>query len=403
MARSNRSEEEVELRSLRRDLEENFRPIFDKHEGEGVGVGDLRRELEEEGLLEHIPKRRMDELLTTADRDSDQQITYREFVNMMTYDLTAEERKPFRRVMRAAIADIVPRRMREDFLANYTCCPPPLFIPIITALEIAVFAYYVIDLETNHNIITDSTSGVAMYSPLVYKPSRRFEAWRFLSYMFMHQGYMHIIFNMIFQILFGLSLEIVHKWWRVGIVYVLGSVLGGLAHSVTDMNVGLVGASGGVYALLGAHCAAIIINWREMNYKCMDPDEIEDNVACGLSRILLSAPVRLLIILILVIPDTSLAVYRRITAPEGSKVGVSAHIAGFAGGMFLGIAVLKNVNQLSWERRLSFCTLIGFIIILIFCCSFNVIYDGYPEMNWCGWKDEVTSYKGIDCSHYTYT
>ena len=34
---------------------------------------------------------------------------------------------------------------------------------------------------------------------------------------------------------------------------------GGLAHSVTDHSVGLVGASGGVYALLGAHCAAIII------------------------------------------------------------------------------------------------------------------------------------------------
>ena len=74
-------------------------------------------------------------------------------------------------------------------------------------------------------------------------------------------------------------------------------------------------------------------NWREMNYKCMDPDEIEDNVCCGMSRILLSAPVRLAIILILVVPDTALAIYRRISAPDEFKVGVTAHIGGFMAGM----------------------------------------------------------------------
>ena len=54
----------------------------------------------------------------------------------MTHELTAEERRPFKRVMRAAIADLVPRRMREDFLANYNCCPPPIFIPLISAIEV---------------------------------------------------------------------------------------------------------------------------------------------------------------------------------------------------------------------------------------------------------------------------
>lgn len=36
-----------------------------------------------------------------------------------------------------------------------------------------------------------------------------------------------------------------------------------------------------------------------MNYKCLDPEEMQDNVCCGISRVLLSAPVRLAIILIL--------------------------------------------------------------------------------------------------------
>ena len=54
----------------------------------------------------------------------------------MTHDMTAEERKPLKRLIRSAIADIVPRRQREDFLANYNCMPPPLFIPIMSAVEV---------------------------------------------------------------------------------------------------------------------------------------------------------------------------------------------------------------------------------------------------------------------------
>ena len=38
--------------------------------------------------------------------------------------------------------------------------------------------------------------------------------------------YMHILFNMIFQLVFGLPLEIVHKAWRVALVYLLGVIAG---------------------------------------------------------------------------------------------------------------------------------------------------------------------------------
>ena len=38
--------------------------------------------------------------------------------------------------------------------------------------------------------------------------------------------YMHLIFNLIFQLLLGIPLEMVHKWWRMGIVYSLGVIAG---------------------------------------------------------------------------------------------------------------------------------------------------------------------------------
>ncbi|GFS08643.1 rhomboid-like protein [Elysia marginata] len=319
------TDEEIELRQLHIELENNFKPIFEKHGREGLALGELRTELEEEGLLEHIRRSRMEELLALADKNHDQNITYREFYRMMTHELTAEERRPFKRVMRAAIADLVPRRLREDFLANYNCCPPPLFIPLISALEIGIFIYYVFDLK-DEGIETTATSGVPIHSPLVYNPRRRYEVWRFASYMFIHQGYMHIVSNMVFQFAFGLSLEIVHKWWRVGLVYVLGATA-----ELAGDELSLHGPSG----------------------------------ARGQF-----------------VPDTAIAVYRRITEPDEFKVGVSAHIGGFVAGLFMGVLILRNIKRHSWEKTLGWSMLALFLAFVAFCSLFNVFYPGYPDTDW---------------------
>ena len=39
-------------------------------------------------------------------------------------------------------------------------------------------------------------------------------------------SYMHLISNMVFQLLIGLPLEMVHKFYRVGFVYTLGVIAG---------------------------------------------------------------------------------------------------------------------------------------------------------------------------------
>lgn len=57
----------------------------------------------------------------------------------------------------------------------------------------------------------------------------------------------------------GIPLEMVHGWWRVSLLYFLGVIAGSLTTSVTDPWVRLAGASGGVYCLLTAHIATIIM------------------------------------------------------------------------------------------------------------------------------------------------
>ncbi len=45
---------------------------------------------------------------------------------------------------------------------------------------------------------------------------------------------MHIVMNLLIQLLLGIPLEMVHKGWRIMLVYILGALYGGLAHSVID-------------------------------------------------------------------------------------------------------------------------------------------------------------------------
>ncbi|ERL87881.1 hypothetical protein D910_05269, partial [Dendroctonus ponderosae] len=136
---------------------------------------------------------------------------------------------------------------------QYTCCPPPLAILLITLLELA---FFIVDESTEDPAVGEIGKTAQVF---MYEPSKRHEAWRFLTYMFVHIGYLHIIVNLVIQLVLGVPLEMVHKWWRVLLLYFAGVIAGSLATSITDPRVRLAGASGGVYCLLTAHIATIIM------------------------------------------------------------------------------------------------------------------------------------------------
>lgn len=70
---------------------------------------------------------------------------------------------------------------------------------------------------------------------------------------------MHLIVNLSVQILLGVPLEMVHKWWRILVIYFAGIISGSLLTSISDPSVYLAGASGGVYAIMTAHIATIVM------------------------------------------------------------------------------------------------------------------------------------------------
>jgi membrane associated rhomboid family serine protease len=78
-----------------------------------------------------------------------------------------------------------------------------------------------------------------------------------ITSMYMHVDVIHLIFNMIFLIIIGLSLEEKIGTKRFGIIYYLAGVIAAITYSFTTgllrPEVIVMGASGGLYGILGAY------------------------------------------------------------------------------------------------------------------------------------------------------
>ena len=69
---------------------------------------------------------------------------------------------------------------------------------------------------------------------------------------------MHLVNNLLVQIVLGVLLEMVHRW-RIILIYLAGVAAGALANSLFLPTYYLAGASGGVYAVEYAHLSNVIL------------------------------------------------------------------------------------------------------------------------------------------------
>uniref|UniRef100_UPI00358DFECA rhomboid-related protein 2 n=1 Tax=Myxine glutinosa TaxID=7769 RepID=UPI00358DFECA len=235
------------------------------------------------------------------------------------------------------------------YLERANCLPPPIFIIIISIVELGVFTYYAIWKPQKQWITLDN--GV-WNSPFIYRPDLRQEAWRFVSYMLVHAGVQHILNNVVVQLVLGLALELVHKGHRVAIVYLSGVIAGSLGSSIFDPEVALVGASGGVYALIGGYFTNVLVNFDQMKP--------------------LFRAIRIAFISVMVISDVSLAIYRRYIIKDlAERVSFVAHIAGGLAGLSMGYVVFSSYDkELLKDPRFWMC-----IVVYIACALVAVAYN----------------------------
>ncbi|KAM9309387.1 LOW QUALITY PROTEIN: rhomboid-related protein 2 [Pholidichthys leucotaenia] len=243
---------------------------------------------------------------------------------------------------------MLPEDLRSTYLERANCCPPPIFIILISIVELGLFIYYAVWKPQKQWVTLEE--GI-WKSPLTYKPDHRQEAWRFISYMFVHAGVEHIVGNLFMQLLLGIPLELVHKGFEVGMVYLAGVIAGSLASSIFDPLSALVGASGGVYALIGGYFMNAVVNFREM--------------------IPLLGVFRILTIVVIVGVDFGFAIYRRFVSDEdGIKVSFVAHF-GVVAGMTLATLFSDYNKKLLKDPRFWLC-IVGFIIFIIFAALYNI-------------------------------
>lgn len=89
----------------------------------------------------------------------------------------------------------------------------------------------------------------------------RGEAWRLLSYAWLHGDWMHIGFNGLVVYRIGSSLERVFGGSRFMVLYVLSALGGGLAGQFVLGDIGITtGASGAIWGLLGADAVLVLRN-----------------------------------------------------------------------------------------------------------------------------------------------
>lgn len=173
--------------------------------------------------------------------------------------------------------------------------------------------------------VTGGELGVVYRSLALYVEdvTRRFQIWRLFTFSYLHdqQELFHILFNMIGLYFLGVMLE--NRWGSlktflfytagslVGVfLYLLLSIIGWLPSGIAGRQVSLVGASGGVLAMMGA-CAALFPSVR-------------------IILVFFPVPIRLACVIFVLIYTWNLA-------HQGYNAGGDAcHLAGLAFGIYFG-------------------------------------------------------------------
>ena len=125
------------------------------------------------------------------------------------------------------------------------------FLAVIIAANVLVFVY------TAFKVGVDNTAGLVELGGLVPPDYAPGEYWRYVTYAFIHNGFMHLLMNMFFLIIIGPPLEVMLGRLRMALLFIFS--VGGSALLVMTLGsqVG-IGASGFAYGLLGLYMYIIV-------------------------------------------------------------------------------------------------------------------------------------------------
>ncbi|XP_017782023.1 PREDICTED: rhomboid-related protein 2-like [Nicrophorus vespilloides] len=347
----------MELTNLNEDRWREVFQTYDVNNDGRINIRELRDMIRSTAYEQGIPRHVIRAIHKSADVNMDGELDFQEFLYMVN---NPDNELFFTKVQEKYsqyVKFLVPKRRRvlEETTVDgryedqYKCCPPPVIMILISLIEIILFGTD-LALGNDSNEITGPVANA-----LLYDPHQRKEFWRFLTYMFVHIGKYHLIVNILVQIVLGVPLEMVHNGLRVAVVYLAGVIAGSLGTSITDPTVRLAGASGGVYSLITAHLASIIMNWSEMTYPI----------------------IQLIIFIVLMGSDVGTAIYNRYVLNANESIGYAAHFFGALAGLLVGIFVLRNIEVTRPEKIIRAIAIVVFVVLMGSGIIINIFYQDY--------------------------
>lgn len=88
------------------------------------------------------------------------------------------------------------------------------------------------------------------------------EAWRLVSSIVLHAGLVHYFINMLALWFVGSAIETTHGFIAATILFVIPAIGGTILSAIFLPEYITVGASGGIFGLIGACLSDIIMNWK---------------------------------------------------------------------------------------------------------------------------------------------
>jgi membrane associated rhomboid family serine protease len=205
-------------------------------------------------------------------------------------------------------------------------------VPTYMLLMVLAYIGFYVATERTGGLISQSHVMEPLILDTLKTPT---ELWRLYSYSLLHGNLAHILNNSIMILTVGLFLNAAHGNARLMAVHTLGiiggafAVMWGVVRDPVSDRMLVVGASGGAYALIGAHAGNVLINWSEMPFRYF-----------RLAMLALMATVDIVSYVVWYNANTSYA----------------CHLGGFATGMLTSPIFFINIRTLPWEVKLRwFC------------------------------------------------
>jgi membrane associated rhomboid family serine protease len=110
---------------------------------------------------------------------------------------------------------------------------------------------YLANVATSFGVVPSDLTHMSQNVPFSPIP----EPLTFITYMFLHAGWMHLISNMLFLWVFADNVEDAFGYFAFALFYLLCGIAGALTHvfMAPDSSAPLIGASGAVSGVIGAY------------------------------------------------------------------------------------------------------------------------------------------------------